>query len=212
MNDRAHARAHNPVDTVVKAYERALRAEEKRPDTKEEGAKGPAHGARRRACEAVAENMGYAGWRVVLNIIERHDAKSLAKLETFGMALDPEFSRGVRLIQDSVDKLLEACDLISDAAEIQVGVKPGEDTENDICYLMGRVRKQLEVERPGILCPFCKGVVDDCPECDGDGWWDSLEGLGEVDPRLTDDENIHVQVTVDDEPVVVTLDAFEEGL
>lgn len=211
MNDRAHARARNPVDTVVKAYEKALKAEERKPDTKEEGALGPARGAHRRACEAVAAEMGYAGFKAVWNILERHDAKHMAKLETFGMQLDPEFSRGVRLIQDSVDKLLEACDLLGDGLAA-MAVKSTADVGDDAIELVERVRMQLEVERPGILCPYCKGVVDDCPECEGDGWWDSLEGLGDVDPRLTDDENIHVQVTVDDKPVVMTLDAFEEGL
>ncbi len=190
----ARARRNSPA-SVMQLYERYL-AEEMGAkvvhiDRKQED--GRPKGARRRAVERVAEELGYSNWRSAYSAVLRWESTHCARLETFGLELDPEFSRRLRKMQDAIDLALQGCDAMRACEGFDAGTTAS-------------IRQMLIGERPGYLCPWCKVIVPDCDECDGDGWFDSLAGM-DIDGRLEDPKDIHVCV----DGVVMTLDAYEEG-
>ncbi len=182
MTDRPSAR-HRPQLEVMKAYREYLEMEEKAGDELN-GEVGRSKEPKRRAMELVAIDFGYSGWESVLVVIRRWEKTHGAQMETWGMELDHKFSEAVRLLQNSNDELLEACDFLEDG----VAAIDGREEYADI---FGEIREKLQTSRPRCLCPSCKGVVKDCDVCDGDGWFDEVEH--NTDGRLLDSEDIHVE-------------------
>ena len=182
MNERVSAR-HRPQLEVMKAYREYLDMEEKAGDELN-GEVGRAKEPKRRAMELVAVDFGYSSWESVLVVVRRWEKQHGAQLETWGMELEHKFSEAVRLIQDGNDKLLEACDFLEDGVA-------GLDGREEYADIFGEIREKLQVNRPRCLCPACKGVVNDCDVCEGDGWFDEVEEG--TDGRLLDSEDIHVE-------------------
>lgn len=199
MSNRPSARAQK-TQNIVDLFELYLAEEEAREDVKSHNGSGRHLEARSRAMERVAEKVGHTNRNNIRSTIIRWEAVNYAKPDfwTFGLELDPKFSMVIRQRQNRVDEMLEAC------AVIEKG-----------CKLLGwnlvvssKLFTQLESERPRFLCPFCKDVVPDCERCDGDGWFDEIDGM-KCPQRLLDSEDIHVQAP---DGKVVTLDEWEELL
>ena len=169
----------------MKTYRSYLEAEEKATPADGDWQRRPKE-AKRRAMELVAVDFGYSSWESVLAVVRRWEKEHGAQLETWGMELEPGFSEAVRLIQNSVDALLDACDLLDDALTDR-----GRGVVDDFVEGLGDIREHLQLGRPRCLCPACKGVVKDCDVCDGDGWFDEVEAG--TDLRLLDSEDIHVE-------------------
>ncbi len=185
MNERPSAR-HRPQADVMKSYRFYLEVEEDILNGHDE--LGRPKEAKRRAMELVAEEFGYSGWESVLVVVRRWEKLHGAQLETWGMELEPGFSEAVRLIQNSVDTLLDACDLLDDGVK---GMGVGAGGVDDFAEVLGDIREHLQLGRPRCLCPACKAVVKDCDVCEGDGWFDEVEDG--TDRRLLDSEDIHVE-------------------
>ncbi len=169
----------------MKSYRFYLEVEEKAArDSGEE--LGRPKEAKRRAMELVAEEFDYSSWESVLVVVRRWEAAHGAQLETWGMELEPGFSEAVRLIQNSRDALMKACDDLEDG----MGAIDSTNTE-EYYEWFGSVRERIQESRPRCLCPACKAVVKDCLECEGDGWFDEVEDG--TDRRLLDSEDIHVE-------------------
>ena len=181
MTERVSARRRSQAD-VMAAYRSYLEMEERAGDELN-GEPGRPKEPRRRAMELVAVDFGYSGWNSVLVVIRRWEKEYGAQMETWGMELEPGFSEGVRLIQNSVDALLDACDLLDDGLREMDGI--GEFDEQ-----IGCIRESLQLSRPRCLCPACKAVVKGCEACEGDGWFDEVEQG--IDRRLLDPDDIHV--------------------
>ncbi len=169
----------------MKSYRFYLEVEEKAARDSGEELGRPME-AKRRAMEHVAEEFDYSSWESVLVVVRRWEAAHGAQLETWGMELDPGFSETVRLIQNSVDALLDACDLLDDGVRDWSG-----GAVVGFAEVLGDIREHLQLGRPRCLCPACKAVVKDCNVCEGDGWFDEIEDG--TDRRLLDSEDIHVE-------------------
>lgn len=188
MTDRVSVRRkrHAP-DKVVGLYQEYLAEEMKVIPIKPEGdkVKGRAKGASRRAMDRVSAELGYVSYQSVRLALDRWNKARSAEIETFGRLLDPEFSRAVRILQDGVDNLLSVC------ADLKEGLKALDlEAQDTLLEDVDDIMSGLKQERPGVLCPYCKQLTEECSKCDGDGWWDSLDG--DIDPRLTDPVNVHV--------------------
>lgn len=165
---------------VVQLYLDNLRKEEKKPDTR--GERGRAKDARRRAMDITAEMCGYSSYTGVARYVRAwEDANVPVNFDTMGMELDQEFGT---IIRERQYKVSMACHATRELAK-------------EVKELMGRapelevLEKELLEEYPRCLCPFCKGAVDKCEECDGQSWLPEMP-TSQMDPRLSWEEDIHV--------------------